>query len=164
MLLTYAELAERLGVAPEAARSVARRRHWPIIQGNDGRARVTVEESDLAAAATLRYRDRSVDQPAGRPDDHAVDQPVAELRDRVATTEAEVARLVGELAVARERAIRAEARVEALTELREAEARGARETTDALRAARDDLAARLDRAESELRRARLPWWRRLAGG
>src|SRR4051794_37005527 len=128
------------------------------MQGNDGKARVSVEEGDLAAT-TLRFRDRPVDRPSDRLDDH----PAAELRDRLATAEAEAVRLASELATARERAIRAEARVEALTELRQAEARGARETIDALRASRDDLAARLDRAEAELRQARLPWWRRLRG-
>ena len=45
--LSYAELAERLGVSSEAARAVARRRGWQRVQGNDGRTTVLVEEAEL---------------------------------------------------------------------------------------------------------------------
>ncbi|HEX2529810.1 MAG TPA: hypothetical protein VHL31_26405 [Geminicoccus sp.] len=45
--LTYAELAQRLGVSVDGARTRARRRGWPVSLGNDGKAMVTVAEGDL---------------------------------------------------------------------------------------------------------------------
>ena len=47
LLLTYPELAARLGVSPDGARTRAKRQGWPVILGNDGRARVRVLASDL---------------------------------------------------------------------------------------------------------------------
>src|SRR5262245_13943320 len=47
LLLTYADLAARLGVSADGARSRAKRAGWPVIAGNDGRARVRVLVSDL---------------------------------------------------------------------------------------------------------------------
>lgn len=41
-VLTYKELAERLGVKPESARKTVQRKRWKRIQGNDGVARVMV--------------------------------------------------------------------------------------------------------------------------
>src|SRR5687768_1538352 len=50
MQLTYEELAGRLGLSPRAARMRAKRRKgWTISTGNDGRARVSVDESELVA-------------------------------------------------------------------------------------------------------------------
>lgn len=42
-MLTYDELAERLNISPEAARSLAKRLHLPRAVSLDGRARVTVD-------------------------------------------------------------------------------------------------------------------------
>lgn len=47
LLLTYAELGDRLGIGADGARFKARRAGWPIIQGNDGKARVRVRENEL---------------------------------------------------------------------------------------------------------------------
>src|SRR3954469_15519625 len=47
LLLTYPELAARLGVSPDGARTRAKRQGWPVTHGNDGRARVRVLASDL---------------------------------------------------------------------------------------------------------------------
>lgn len=41
-LLTYRELAERLGMKPESARKTAQRKGWHRTIGNDGLARVIV--------------------------------------------------------------------------------------------------------------------------
>jgi hypothetical protein len=49
--LTYQELAARLNLSPQAARMRARRRRWPVTRGNDGKARVNVDEAELAAEA-----------------------------------------------------------------------------------------------------------------
>ena len=45
--LTYAELAARLGVSADGARTRAKRAGWPVLVGNDGRARVRVLVSDI---------------------------------------------------------------------------------------------------------------------
>ena len=49
--LTYAELGDRLGASPEAARSLARRLRLSRRPGNDGKVRITV---DLAEFSTSR--------------------------------------------------------------------------------------------------------------
>ncbi|OAF17185.1 hypothetical protein [Bradyrhizobium neotropicale] len=46
-LLSYAELAARLNVSREAARSLARRRRWPRARSDDGKALVGVDFSEL---------------------------------------------------------------------------------------------------------------------
>ena len=46
-MLTYAELGDRLGTSPEAARSLARRLRLPRKPGNDGKARVTVDLTEI---------------------------------------------------------------------------------------------------------------------
>jgi hypothetical protein len=45
--VTYAELGDRLGTSPEAARSLARRLRLPRKPGNDGKARVTVDLTEI---------------------------------------------------------------------------------------------------------------------
>ena len=45
--LTYAELGDRLGVSPEAARSLARRLRLTRRPGNDGKVRVTVDLAEV---------------------------------------------------------------------------------------------------------------------
>ena len=52
--LTYAALAERLGCSPEAARAMARRKRWPRTTGNDGKARVMADLSELSPTASVR--------------------------------------------------------------------------------------------------------------
>jgi hypothetical protein len=45
--LTYAELADRLGCSPEAARSLSRRLRLSRRPGNDGRTRITVDLTEI---------------------------------------------------------------------------------------------------------------------
>src|SRR5262245_28394461 len=45
--LTYTELGDRLGTSPEAARSLARRLRLPRKPGNEGKARVTVDLTEV---------------------------------------------------------------------------------------------------------------------
>jgi hypothetical protein len=52
--LTYEELGERIGRSAEGARMLARRRHWRIETGNDGKARVLVDEAELVVRPTGR--------------------------------------------------------------------------------------------------------------
>jgi chromosome segregation ATPase len=70
-MLTYDEVAERLNISPEAARSLAKRLHLPRAVSLDGRARVTV---DLAA---IEHKPRA---------------PVSR-KTRIETLQAEIARL-----------------------------------------------------------------------
>ena len=45
--LTYAELGDRLGASPEAARSLARRLRLSRRPGNDGKVRITVDLAEI---------------------------------------------------------------------------------------------------------------------
>lgn len=122
--LTYVQLAERAGLTPEGARMLARRRHWQVAKGNDGRAVVVVDEADLVV------------RPGGR----TPGQPVA-----MTGLENELRARINDLKdVADQRA------AELLTMT--ARAAGAEGEARALRDALADLAGRLDRAEAELRR------------
>ena len=51
-LLTYKELADRLGVKPESARKTVQRKGWKRVQGNDGSTRVMVPEEYLNGHGT----------------------------------------------------------------------------------------------------------------
>ena len=52
--LTYAELGDRLGASPEAARSLARRLRLPRRPGNDGKVRITVDLAEISVQAAAR--------------------------------------------------------------------------------------------------------------
>jgi hypothetical protein len=149
--LTYAEVADRLGVTPEAARSRAKCSGWRRQSGNDGRALVLValesrppDDRPVAARSATGYK----------ADNAAV----------VKALEAHVQILLSQLASA-DRLAPADTRLAA------ADARDAQHAVD-LAAERAQtakaiaafvaLAERLDVLAAE--RAR-PWWkRRLAGG
>jgi hypothetical protein len=45
--LTYAEMGDRLGTSADAARSLARRLRLPRKPGNDGKARVTIDLTEI---------------------------------------------------------------------------------------------------------------------
>ena len=79
--LTYAELGDRLGASPEAARSLARRLRLPRRPGNDGKVRITVD------LAEIQYKPL----PARSPGGHRFD--VDDLNARVAQLEGELARV-----------------------------------------------------------------------
>jgi len=138
--LTYSELAERLGVSPEAARIRARRRGWPVGIGNDGKAVVTVWLSDLddvsGRATTVRP-----------PDDHpAVSGPEGgQVSGRMVELSA--------LLEAQERIIQAEGRAAA-----------AEAVVVELRAALEHERALGAEARAELRELRRPWWTRWLSG
>jgi len=55
--LTYAEMGDRLGTSAEAARSLARRLRLPRQPGNDGKARVTIDLTEIQYRP-LRTRSR----------------------------------------------------------------------------------------------------------
>ena len=79
--LTYAELGDRLGTTQEAARSLARRLRLPRHAGNDGKARITI---DLTEINYRPLRTRS-------PGDHRSDG--GDLSARIEQLEGELARV-----------------------------------------------------------------------
>ena len=79
--LTYAELGDRLGTTQEAARSLARRLRLPRHAGNDGKARITI---DLTEINYRPLRTRS-------PGDHRSDS--GDLSARIEQLEGELARV-----------------------------------------------------------------------
>jgi hypothetical protein len=74
--LTYSELGDRLSISPEAARKKAKAAKWPIRLGNDGKARVSVDFTEM--------------RPARRP---AALRPEEPTRNRVHELQAEVEKL-----------------------------------------------------------------------
>jgi hypothetical protein len=79
--LTYAELGDRLGASPEAARSLVRRLRLPRRPGNDGKVRVTVD------LAEIQYKPLRPRRPGGRRTE------IDGLTARVEQLESELARL-----------------------------------------------------------------------
>jgi chromosome segregation ATPase len=85
--LTYAQIAERLGVSAEAARAIVKRNRLPRSRANDGKTLVAVDLEEV----------RHKPLPARSPRGH---QPVTDL---VATLRAKVAELEAELAAEQKR-------------------------------------------------------------
>ena len=79
--LTYAELGDRLGASPEAARSLARRLRLTRRPGNDGKVRVTVD------LAEIQYKPL----PARPPGGHRTE--IDSLNARIEQLQADLARL-----------------------------------------------------------------------
>jgi hypothetical protein len=160
--LTYAELAARLGRTEIAAKSLAKRKRWRRSTGNDGLARVTLDESELEPLADPDRRGpgrppaNSSRAPQSDPGPDSV-QTIFELQSKLAVAEA--------LAADRKDAFDGEhARAERLIEEVASLARQLARVTEEAGGRERDLQARLADAERELAvvRAR-PWWRRLVG-
>ena len=81
--LTYVEIAERLGISPEAARALVKRHHLPRARSNDGsKVLVGIDLADIQHRPLMR-------SPRGH--EPAAD-PTAPLMARIAELEAELAR------------------------------------------------------------------------
>jgi hypothetical protein len=85
--LTYAQIAERLGISSEAARAIVKRHRLPRSRANDGKSLVAIELEEV----------RHKPLPARSPRGH---QPVTDL---VATLKAKVELLEAELAAEQQR-------------------------------------------------------------
>jgi hypothetical protein len=135
-MLTYAGLAERLKISPEAARALAKRLRLQRSRSNDGKTLVSVDLADI------QHSPMPARSPAG---DRA-------LRAKLDTLQAELAKMeevaVGHRADFERERDRADRVVAELLRL----------TADAMMAREE--AAHL-KAEAALRS--WPWWRRLAG-
>ena len=96
-LMTYAELGEAIGRSEVAARSVAVRKRWRRIVGNDGKARVAVPIETLG-----KLQAKATDRPVTQPDAEPVAQPEGEpdarsdARALITMLEARVAELTSE--------------------------------------------------------------------
>jgi hypothetical protein len=185
--LTYAELAEALKITPASANKLARRKRWPRVPGNDGRARISVPEDVLVrrdnppdSPLDVPPVSPQVSPPPSPPDNliKALEAHVETLKAQLAAAEARISKQADDLiaydtayadGLAAERAkVEAEkAKAERMiAEFASRDAQHAAELkteqaqTEKAIAAFSALADRLDQLATE--RAR-PWWRRLAG-
>ena len=145
--LTYTELAERLKCSPEAARALAKRRLLQRQRGNDGKARVVVDLTDV------QHKAMPARSPGG-------DHPVAALRARIEALRADLVEMEDENAMLR--AVADERREDFVHERDRAD----KLMLELLKAMSDlmsamESAARLD-GELAALKAR-PWWRSIAG-
>jgi hypothetical protein len=138
-LLTYRQLAARLGISPDSARNKARRRRWIVTLDNRGVARVRVPLDELPAEPPEpRLEPRS--EPRSHPDQTGVQEELRRARERIARLEAELI----------------DAKVQA------AAAEKAEQAKEA--ALREVIAVLEQQLERERARADRPWWRWLVGG
>jgi hypothetical protein len=145
--LTYAELGDRLGASPEAARSVARRLRLPRRPGNDGKVRITVDLAEI----------RHKPLPARPPGGHRTE--IDGLNARVEQLEGELARLEVEKQCLEVRAAGHRVDFERERERCDTLVAEALKLGTLAMSAREK-AARLD-GELSAARARRRWWRRL---
>lgn len=160
ILLSYDELAERLGINRESARQLTLRKRWPRRKGNDGRARVEVPLDVLPVITS------------DSPSQNTFDETSA-----VHTLTRHIERLEQALDSAHERAGRFELeRDEARNETRAAERDrdAARTQIEALKAVLEaeksrtnvqiDCVAELKAERDQWRdQAQRSWWRRMVG-
>lgn len=170
--LTYAELAERIGITGDSARNLVRRKRWLRRPGNDGVQRIGVPTEYLAEREAEPPTHGADDAPTIPPAMEGIEAPtVAAMEAHIATLREMVAKAEVTAAHHGARADAAEARAQGereradriAAELHELAQRFAA-STDEGRAREATAADRLEtvRAEMAALRAR-PWWRRLAG-
>src|SRR5215471_14630 len=79
--LTYAQIAERLSVSPEAARAIVKRHRLPRSRSNDGKTLAAIDLKEI------RHKPLPARSPRGH---RSVTTVVATLKARIATLEAEL--------------------------------------------------------------------------
>ena len=79
--LTFAQIAERLSVSPEAARAIVKRHRLPRSRSNDGKTLAAIDLKEI------RHKPLPARSPRGR---RSVTTVVATLKARIATLEAEL--------------------------------------------------------------------------
>lgn len=147
--LTYAELAERLGTTPEAARAKANRGRWRKQLDNTGKAKVLV---DLDAQASRTSRTRS---PARTPD-HRPDAQV----DAHPNVQAALTALAGHITTLQEQLNKAEALAAGRGQEIAVERERVADLTSRLLQLTADLMVIQQQAAADQRRR---WWRRITG-
>lgn len=100
--MTYAELAEALGIGADSARNLVRRKRWPRQAGNDGLARVGVPVEYITENAKP---DAPSEPPADAPSDGGADGGIVitVLAHHISRLEAELEALKKERATERDR-------------------------------------------------------------
>jgi hypothetical protein len=162
--LTYDELAERLGIGRESARTLVKRKRWARQTGNDGRARIGLPVEELEARSESAVRvEQEQDQPGEQAGDQSPDRASEHSPEVMAVLTRHIERLEAQLEEALKRAGE---RDELLTQ------------RDVLTTQVDALRAALAAAERDRDRwhdvatlkpepvapvERRSWWRRLAG-
>lgn len=137
--LTYRELADRLGISFDAAKSRARRAKWPKIRGNDDAIRLLIPFDDLQTAATRRPRADMTDTP---------EQPTRVDTQSDTPTDTALSALAHALEAANQRAdeaVQRAAKAEAEIALANASADHERTRAETAETERDALKRRLDR-------------------
>ena len=167
LLLTYAELADRIGRSEPAAKSLAKRKRWRRSVGNDGLTRITIDEPELVELADPDRRgvgrppansSRAAQSgPPPEPGSNPVQTIIADLQARLAVAEALAEERKGAVAVEQDKAERL---VGEVADLARQLARVVGEAGDREKALRDETAQ--VRAQLDAWRAR-PWWSRLVG-
>ena len=174
--LSYAELGERLGVSPEAARQKAIRARWQRRMTNDGKRQILVDVADVMVASPPRKpREAPDDRPT--PEAHPSDaQTIAALDAHIATLKNMVARAESIADLERQRADEERLRADAERGRADAErtrANGLAARIEELlgdRAKADKLQGEVTSLERQVRdlriaveaAARRPWWKQLA--
>lgn len=138
VLLSYAELGERLQIKAESARKLAQRKRWHKVTANDGTTRIQVPEEELPAQ----------DNDQGERATAALVY-TRELETRIEGLNALVDTWKEQANAWHNQAVAADARASA------ADARA-----DTAEAKASAAQTRADAAEA---RAQRPWWKRLAG-
>lgn len=145
--LTYAELAKRLGIAPDSAKRLALRKRWSKAKGNDGKTIIQVPAEFLPRHADGPGDDQP-DSPRNRPGD---DQPDGH-RDSpasVAVTEGALSEAMTRLAVAQAELVEMARRLGSV----EAKVQGLEALLAEVRAGRDAAQEHLRTTQDQLRQA-----------
>jgi hypothetical protein len=132
--IAYAELAQRLGIDPGAARRCAQRLHWPETRDGDGEARVHVPAAvvSLEAGTAVPAGVGAEAHPAAGPGEEGLLPHLLRLVERA---EERAQALEAALSIERERAARTEGEAQALRDaLAHERARMAEETEARIRA------------------------------
>lgn len=176
ILLTYDELAERLGIERESARQLVLRKRWDRRKGNDGKARIEVPLDALPAEndpsddtshdtgfdpSVITVLTRHIERLEAALDEEKAKVAGIEAERDAARAEARDA--TRDMAYAREGEIGARALLETLKAAIEGEKAllaSERDKASELKADRDRWAEAAAKAEE---RAGRPWWKRLAG-
>jgi hypothetical protein len=154
--MTYAELAEALGIGSDSTRNLVRRKRWPRRPGNDGLARIGVPMEHLSKHSKPEGginppSDEPISPPAGAPIEPPTDGGIIQVLNRhIERLEREVEILKGERDAERARAVQ----VDSLKAALDIE----RQRVDEWKAVADRWAMQTERL-SERRRGWWPWRR-----
>lgn len=181
--MTYAKVAEHLGVTPDAIRHRSRKEGWPRQEGNDGKIRVLIDPELLSGIPTRSREDSASDSGRNSEVDSGLSDP--EIR-RIDDQSKVLLRLIDQIDLQRtehqKELDKQNAEHGAELERLKGDLREARKETEDERRHSRDLYERLDqlhrehrtelermltewerergRLQAELEEARRPWWHR----